>query len=288
MHNWDDFRYFGAVAETGSFSQAAQSLGVNHSTVSRRIQAMEQLHGVKLFERRQTGYQLTTAGAAIYDLVVSLKQDTHKAARILQGHDARLEGTVNLTMPNDIYVFLLAKPLKEFNDQHPDITFNLMVSKDLKNMANREADLAVRVTPNPPDYLIGSLITQLQHAIYQHRDFIEMKETPIIIWGSEKELPDWALTYCDNPKIVMRVDDLFAMHQAVKAGLGIARMPCFLPDIINDPQVIKREQRLPRSNFGVWLLHHQDLRNSAKINACRQYLKKVLTDNKALFEGKSV
>lgn len=288
MHNWDDFRYFGAVADTGSYSQAAKLLTVNHSTVSRRIQALEQAHGVKLFERTQSGYQLTDAGLSIYDIVTNIQQETHKASRILQGQDARLEGTINLTMPNDLFMFLLAKPLKEFQQLHPGITLNLMVSKGLRNMANREADLAIRITAKPPEYLIGSQITTLQHGLYRNQA-LEIKDySPIIVWGPEIIMPQWAIDHLVNPKVVLRVDDLYSMHQAVKAGFGIARMPCFVTDVVNDPDVEKMPIFVERSNWGVWVLHHVDLRNSAKISACRNFLKKTLTDNIKLFTGESV
>lgn len=285
MHNWDDFRYFAAVADTGSFSQAAIRLSVNHSTVSRRIHALEQAHGVRLFERTSTGYQLTEAGASIYDIALKLQEEANKASRILQGQDARLEGTINLTMPNDLFMFLMAKPLQRFYQLHPNITFNLLVSKGLRNMANREADLAIRVTATPPDYLIGTKITHLQHGLYVSKSYLQQDTTPIIVWGSEQQIPSWALQHCVNPTIVMKVDDLYAMHQAVKAGFGIARMPCFVPDIVEDPDVIRLPIRVPKSDFAVWVLHHEDLRNSAKINQCRQFIKQTLVENKGYFDG---
>lgn len=285
MHSWDDFRYFAAVADTGSFSQAANLLGVNHSTVSRRIQALEASHGVRLFERTNAGYRLTEAGASIYDITQKLAEEANKASRILQGQDARLEGTINLTMPNDIFMFLMANPLAKFSQLHPNISFNLLLSKGLRNMANREADLAIRVTATPPDYLIGTKIVHLQHGLYANKDLVIKETTPIITWGSEQGVPIWALQHCKNPRVVMKVDDLFGMHQAVKAGLGIARIPCFIADIVKDADVIRMPVRMPPSDFAVWVLHHQDLRRSAKVNQCRSYIKEVLLQHKAYFLG---
>lgn len=285
MHNWDDFRYFRAVAITGSYSKAAKSLFVNHSTVSRRIQALEQAHGVKLFERTQQGYQLTQAGASIYDLVEKLHDDSQKASRVLQGQDARLEGNITLTMPHDIFELFLAKPLNVFYQENSKIKFDLLVSKGLRNMANREADLAVRITASPPDYLIGSEITTLQHGVYQHDSLVEKKITPLVVWSGTHEVPEWATKHFSHPEIVLKVDDLCAMYQAVKAGFGIARMPCFLPDSMNESEVKRLSIPMPRSNWGVWVLSHEDLRNSAKINSCRAFLKETLTKNINYFDG---
>ncbi|WP_232824826.1 LysR family transcriptional regulator [Algibacillus agarilyticus] len=294
MHSWDDFKYFLSVVETGSFSAAAKQLSVNHSTVSRRIQVLESSHGVRLLERTQSGYQMTEAGASIFEIAQDLKNSTLKASRILQGRDARLEGEINLTMPHDIFDYLLVSPLREFGILHPNIQFNMLVSKGLRNMANREADLAVRITANPPDYLIGSRLTTLQHAFYTSDAVSLDKKTPLVVWEGQKELPHWASEHFISPYIALRVDDLASMYRAVKAGFGIARMPCFLPDAINleeqkqsGTQSLKRMNiEIPRSNWGVWLLSHEDLRNSARINACRQFIKKTLVNKIDLFTGK--
>lgn len=285
MHNWDDFRYFLHVVETGSYSQAAKKLKVNHSTVSRRIQALENAHGVKLLERTQVGYKMTEAGLSVFELVQKIEQDNLQASRILSGQDARLEGEINLTMPHELFDFLLAKPLQEFSRIHPDIWFNLQVSKGLRNIANREADLAVRFTNNPPEYLVGTCITTMQHGFYKHQELALNDSTPLVVWERDKTLPWWAEPYLKAPHMVMKVDDLQAMFNAVKAGFGVARMPCFIADVIASPEVERMPIQLPRSDWGVWLLSHVDLRNSARIKACRQYLLETLKTHIPLFAG---
>ncbi|WP_199767899.1 LysR family transcriptional regulator [Ketobacter alkanivorans] len=286
MHNWDDFRYFLAVANCGSFSMAAKALGVNHSTVSRRIQVLEERHGVRLLDRTPTGYQMTEAGASIYDIVQTIQDNELKASRVLLGQDSRLEGNIKLTMPHDLFESCLAAPVKQFCHQHPAIELSLLVSHGLKNLANREADIAVRLTPNPPDYLVGTCITQMQHGIYAHTSQSHLKTTPIIVWGQEPELPEWALTHFHKPFIALRVDDLASMHRAVQAGFGVARMPCFFPDAVQAADVKRLPIELPRSDWGVWLLSHADLRNTARIQRCRQFLTTALTDLIPTFEGK--
>ena len=285
MHNWDDFRYFLKVVETGSFSQAARKLGVNHSTVSRRIQALESSHGVKLLERTQKGYQMTDAGASVFELVQQVEQSHLRASRVLLGQDARLAGEVNLTMPHELFDYILAKPLNEFNRLHPEIHFNLQVSKGLRNIANREADLAVRFTNNPPEYLVGTCITTMQHGFYKRRDLALGETTPLIVWEQDKTLPYWAEPNLQSPEIVMRVDDLNSMYRAVEAGFGVARMPCFMPDIVANDEVERLPISLPRSNWGVWLLNHVDVRHTARIRECRKYLQQTLQDYIPLFGG---
>ena len=286
MNNWDDIRYFLSVARCGNVSSAAKELGVNHSTVSRRIQALEERHGVRLFERLPSGYEMNIAASSIYELALELETKNQQVFRHLFGQDSRLQGEINLTMPHDIFDYCLSDDLAEFKNIQPDILPNLYVTKGVKNLAAREADIAIRLTSKPPEYLIGKKIAHLQHGIYSHTDTDLSKNTPVILWSNETDLPDWALAHYPQAKVVMRVDDLYSMYAAVKTGVGIARMPCYLPDIINNDLV----KRLPivqaLSPWGVWVLSHVDLRNTAKVRCCREFLTERLLQRKSLFEGK--
>lgn len=285
MHNWDDFRYFLAVANHGSFSLAARKLGVNHSTVSRRIQVLEERHGVRLFERTRNGYELTEAGVSIVEIAEQVNEQIMGASRVLLGQDARLEGKIKLTMPHDLFESCMAPHLQRFCMQNPSIKLNLSVTPGLRDLANREADIAVRLTPKPPDYLVGKCITRLQHGLYVRTDIDLSQKTPIILWGGNVEMPEWAEEHLINPYFSLRVDDLASMYAAVNAGFGVARMPCFFPDVINNQDVIRLPIPQARSDWGVWLLSHIDLRNTARINHCKAFLMEVLTDLVPLFAG---
>jgi len=286
MHSWDDFRFFLAVADAGSFSQAAKRLKVNHSTVSRRIQVLEEKHHVRLFDRTLKGYELTSAGASIYDIADEMRSAQQKASRILMGQDSRLAGRIGLTMPHDIFHFFLAKPLRVYSEQNPAITIDLEVSKGLRDLANREADMAIRISPSPPDYLIGKCVAHLQHGIYARSSAHNAHtQTNLIVWSHEKEIPQWAIQHCINPKIVLRVDDLLSMYRAVQEGFGCARMPCFLPDKIADTNVYRRPIDLPRSDWGIWLLLHPDLRNTTRIQHCKNFLMQHLERMKPFIQG---
>lgn len=290
MHNWDDFQYFLAVADQGSFSGAAKRLGVNHSTVSRRIQMLEQEHGVRLLERTQSGYEMTDAGAAIYDIAAEIRTANQRISRVLMGQDARLAGKISLTMPHEIFQHFMAEPLQRYCAENPAITIDLQVSRGVRNLANREADMAIRLSPSPPDYLIANHIEYMQHGLYANQDnadkFANASEpTRIIVWANQQEVPQWALTHCHNPEIVLRVDDLYSMYNAVKLGYGLARMPCFLPDKIADPTVQRLPAPWPRSDWGIWLLHHPDLRKTARIQHCKRFLQEEMQSIKPFMRG---
>lgn len=285
MHSWDDFRYFYAVASHGSFSVAARQLGVNHSTVARRIQVLEERHGVRLFERTRSGYALTEAGASIYDIIEDVHNNTLRASRVMLGQDARLEGSIKLTMPHDLFEACMVEPLKTFCDAYPAIELKLSVTAGLRDLANREADIAVRLTPKPPDYLVGKCITQIQHGLYMRHDLNLDGETPIVIWGGDTHMPSWATETFQQARIALQVDDLASMHAAVRAGYGVARMPCFFADSLQDPQVVRLRVDQPLSDWGVWVLSHVDLRNTARINHCKAFLSEALTELIPLFRG---
>ena len=285
MTNWDDIRYFLAVVRYGNLSTAAKELGVNHSTVSRRIQAFEERHGIRLFERSPNGYEMNAAASSIYELALELEEKNHQVYRQLFGQDSRLQGEINLTMPHDIFNYILSSDLAEFKKLQPDILPNLYVAKGVKNLAAREADVAIRLTAEPPDYLIGKKVATLGHAIYAHADIDLSKQVSIITWSNESDLPPWAKEHYPQAKITMRVDDLYSMYAAVKTGVGIARMPCYLPDVLGDVSVNKLPINLPTSQWGVWVLSHVDLRNTAKVRCLREFITKRLLQRKSLFEG---
>ena len=285
MNSWDDIKFFLAIAHAGSISAAARALKVNHSTVSRRIRAFEQEQGVRLFEATQRGYELTEAARGVLHVAESIATQSDTLFRSLQGKDQELRGNIYLTMPREIFDFFLADPLKSFIESNPEIHINLAVSKGVRNLANREADMAIRFTPSPPEYLIGKNITPLHHGIYGTRERLNAEQTPVIDWINETGLPSWTEKF-KNPYIATRVDDLFSMYTAVKLGIGIARMPCFLPDKLKETEIYRKDIALPKSTWGVWILNHIDLRDTARIKALKAHLSSALTSEIPVFEGR--
>lgn len=298
MNNWDDIRYFLAVARKGSVSSAAKALGVNHSTVSRRIQAFEEKHGVRLFDRQRDGYAMTAAADAIYEQALDMETLSLSVSRTLLGQDQRLEGVINLTMSHDIYECLLAEPLYRFRAKYPGIKINMKVTDTLLNMVNREADLSVRKTNAPPEMLVGKKVCRYQHGIYASAEFDVDKlndpdyTVPIIVWEDQVETPKWAKELFPNSEIVMWVDDLGSMYSAVRAGMGVARIACYYPELLvssGREQFANKIQLLPYAqeptDWGVWILHHTDLRKTARIQTLRQFLINELEEYRALFEA---
>ncbi len=292
MSNWDDIRYFLAVARQGSVSGAAKQLKVNHSTVSRRIAGLEQSHGVQLFNRVRDGYEMSAAAFGIYEQAQAIEKQNLQISRTLFGEDSRLKGAINLTMPHDIFEYCLSDELSLFQKEHPAIQLNLAVTKGVRNLASREADIAIRLTPAPPDYLVGRQVAGLQHGIYGVKSevpkLMKGEKVSLVVWSGQVGLPDWAQKHFPGAKVALQVDDLTSMYAAVKAGFGLARMPCYLPDSLKDPNLEKLDISLPRSDWSLWVLNHVDLRKTARVQKLRRFLLEALEGKKALFEGQAI
>jgi DNA-binding transcriptional LysR family regulator len=299
MNNWDDIRFFLTVCREGTASASAKVLAVNHSTVTRRISSLEEKHGVQLFKRQREGFEMTEAAYAVYEQAQSIELQSQQISRTLFGQNTELAGPINLTMPHDIFEHCLADDLAEFCRLHPSIELNLMVTKGLRNLASLEADIAVRLTANPPEYLIGQPAVGLQHAVYAPQHWDADQPTGLVVWGNETGIPDWAEIVLEervvDAYIALRVDDLTSMYAAVKAGFGIARMPCYMPDSLaksrdakssDDLHVKRLDIQLQRSSWSVWVLNHVDLRKTVRVQKCRQFLMQALERKRDIFEGR--
>lgn len=287
MIDWDDVRFFLAVARQGNVTSAADKMGVNHSTVSRRISGMEQKHGARLFDRLPSGYAMTPAAENILPLAKEIEQKQLELERRLIGKDARLQGELTVTIPHDLANYCILPGLPKWQQQYPDIDVKVVVSPELLNMSTRDADLAIRLTPSPPDYLIGKQICPLAHGIYANRSYARRKKTKpqLILWNHETRLPVWAKEHFPDGEVTLRVDDLSTMYAAVKAGIGIARMPCFLPDIKKDKSIARYPLTILASTWSVWVLSHVDLKETARIKVFKSFLISQLQQQKELISG---
>lgn len=152
MHriDWDDLRYVLAVAEHGSVAAGARALGVNHTTVLRRINALEAAQAVRLFERLPTGYALTAGGEELLAAARQMGEVVTALERRLAGQDLRLEGSLRATTIDTLMVSVLPTILAAFRAAHPGVQIEISVSNTIANLTKRDADVAIRPTDDPP------------------------------------------------------------------------------------------------------------------------------------------
>jgi DNA-binding transcriptional LysR family regulator len=285
---WDDLRLVLAIFRAGTLSGAARALGVTHSTVFRRLGAIERQIGVRLFDRFRDGYAATPAGESAASLAARFEGEVLALERSLSGQDLRPSGMVRIATADTVSTLLMPH-LAALRRAHPDILIELTLSNAMANLTRRDADIAVRPTPEPPETLVGRRLCDIAHAVYSADPARgDPAAEPWI--GLDEALRAtvigrWLRQAVPAERVVCRVDALPALRDAARAGLGLALLPCYVGDVTPglcraDPAV----QAEPRS--ALWLLTHDDLKRSPRIRAVMDFLAPALLSERDLLEGR--
>jgi len=289
--NWDELRIFLAVARAGSLSGAARSLGVNHSTVFRRIGAFEERLGVRLFERVPSGYLLTPAGEEMQEAALRVEEEVAAIGRRVRGQDLRLSGSLRITTIDMLALWLLPRHLTRFRQDYPGIELEVSVSNAALNLTKREADIALRIGNTPPESLVGRRVGRLVFAVYAARDYRALHQESELRhhdWiGFDSEHAALARRFAEFlPEVqpAYRVNSVAAAVAAATVGIGLAPLPCAIAD---REQGLERICDLPASfTLDLWLLTHEDLRHTARIRAFMDFVAEVLSGEADLLEGR--
>lgn len=278
--NWDSLKIFLAVARSASLSGAASQLGVNHSTVFRRLHAFEEELGGRLFERLNNRYELTSVGHEVLGLAEGIENSFDAIDRYIVGKDFQPKGSVKITAPHNIAYHYLPRYLTAFKQRYPDIVVELLVSNQEFNMNNRQADIAVRATPMPPEHLVGRKVSEIGWSVFGSREYADRQGFPrtfeelgqhslIGATGAMRNLPAFALLekHFSN-QVVTRCDELVAMSHFAELGQGLT----FLPDDQLRPNLEKILTLEAVKPSHLWLLTHPDLRNVERIKLVMQHL----------------
>jgi DNA-binding transcriptional LysR family regulator len=281
--NWDDLRFFLALNRHKTATQAGLVLGVNHTTIARRAKALEYSLDSQLFQRSQGGYELTQAGENLYQYALGIEDLVQSIDRDIFGRDSQLSGPLKITIAHDVAERLVLSHLKDFHDIYPLIKLELMTTTGLVNMATREADIALRLTPKPPEYLVGKEVARLQHGIYTSSFYwSENRKRPsVILYNTDSA--EWVKVHFPNAKISMRVDDVGTMCHAVANNMGLARLPCYVGD--TDSRLRRLDIKLDKSTWGIWVLNHVDLRKTVRVRVAREFLINIIEQQLPLIKG---
>jgi DNA-binding transcriptional LysR family regulator len=293
MKNWDDIRYFLAVARGGSVRAAADALDVNHSTVIRRIGQLEKLLGSKVFEKLPSGYRLTPAGAEIVELAEQMEAKSDQLETRIFGRDQGLSGKLRVTLAPALAAGLLMPDFAAFCASHPEIELEVAASQEPVNLVKREADVALRLvyeTSSPPPHLNGSRLQDLHGAVYAARTLLEesgahpVRPLKWLLWAGDWPPPAEAnVEALRMAPVPTRFSDTLLQAAAVRAGMGIGALPCFIGD--TDPALV----RVPGSGqwrFGtLWLLTHGEARRTGRVKLFSEFLKRRLSRHAAVLAG---
>lgn len=294
--DWDDVRHFLALARTGSVRAAGSTLGVSHSTVARRVEALETRLGAKLFDRHRDGYLLTDAGNEMVLGAERVEREMAALERGLVGQDARLEGFVRVTCTDPFIARILMRALAGLCELHSGIELELDANAKYLDLSKREADVAVRAflsSASPPEHLIGRRlvpITLCSYVATEHAALLDPERgARSIRWlGSNvNKIAEQLIASSSYPELPIwgTFDSMEVMIEAALAGLGIVMLPTYVGEA--EPGL----QRLPKPDLrhvaDFWLLGHSDLRDNARLRAARECITEALTERAALFRGET-
>jgi DNA-binding transcriptional LysR family regulator len=295
MIDWDDVRYFLAVARGGSVRAAAGRLGVNHSTVLRRIAQLEERLGARMFEKLPSGYRLTAAGEEVLELANQMEASSHQLETRVFGRDQSVRGLLRVTLTPPLATHLLMPDFADFARLHPDIEMEILSSGELANLTKREADVAIRVVYDRktlPLNLHGVKGPELFGAVYISRDrlatwragapdpirWIVISRHGIPEWASEGEIRTEGAPF--------RITDAEAQIGAVRQGLGMTALPCFIGDA--DPLLARVPGADLHMHGTLWLLTQGETRKTKRVRLFTEFVSRRLAAYAPLLAGLSV
>ena len=289
---WSDLSVILAVCRAGSLSGAARILGHNHSTVFRKINAIEEKTKVRFFERLPDGYAMTDAGRTAMRFAERIEGEFHALGREVLGQDMRLQGKIRVTAPEGFGLRVGPQLFAEFVRQNPDVVIDFLGLGAAVDLNRREADVAIRATSKPPDTSLGRRVCNFRFAVYATPEYARQhKGTPIaeqrccLIQGTHEWLVPlvWKKPAQGEAQIIYSSPSAFAVLNAAAESMGCTFMPCYLGD--SDDRLVRLCDPIEPLTLELWLLTHPDLRHTARVKAMMSFLHEALSKNEDLFMG---
>jgi DNA-binding transcriptional LysR family regulator len=293
MIDWDDVRYFLAVARGGSVRAAAERLKVNHSTVLRRIAQLEERLGAHVFEKLPSGYRLTDAGHEVLEFAEQMEASSNRLETRVFGRDQSVRGLLRVTLPPTLATHLLMPDLADFARLHPDVEMEILSFGEPLNLTNREADVAIRVVYDrnalPPN-LHGLKGPELFGGVYMSRELVAASRAGApdrIRWiVIDNYDPDWARkSEVRSAEVPFRITDSEAQIAAVRQGLGMTVLPCFVGDA--DPLLVRVPGTDLHRHGTLWLLTQGETRKTKRVRLFTEFVSRRLAAYAPLLAGLS-
>lgn len=296
--NWNDLRAFLAVARTGRLTAASARVGADHTTVARRIAALEAGIGARLFDRSPAGYALTAHGERLMPTAEKIESLTLLAASEVGEADQALTGTVRIGAPEGFGSYVIAPLMARLADRHPGLDIQLVAIPGVLSLSKREADIAVTLSAPREGRLVARKLTDYGLSLYASPAYLDARppirtradmggQRFVGYIGDLLYTPE--LDYMSAPDVDIRVglqsSNLIAQLQATLAGAGL----CVLPDFIaaRDPGLRRVLPELVHLDRSLWLVVHADLRSLARIKAVTAIITGAVKADRRLFAGET-
>lgn len=288
--SWDDLRFVLTLARAHSLSQAARELGVDQSTVGRRVTAFERASGSRIFSRTGRTWALTAAGEAVQAHLEEIERRSLAVGRQLEGRDARVEGVVRLATSESFASWFLAARLGPLRARHPALRLELLTGNRFVDLDRREADLSLRFSRPSQPHLVTRHVGKGAWAVYASAGYRKRHAAPPHdVIGFDDELKGtlgwrWLREHTELGPVVLATNSMMAHAAAVAAGLGVGPLPCLWGD---------RQPGWRRLDGGVighhdiFLTVHPDVRHSARVRIVMEDIAALLRADAALVEGRT-
>lgn len=290
--NWDEFRLVKAIAQARSLVGAADALGLNHSTIFRRLAAIETAVGARLFERSRAGYQATAAGEEMVELAGRMGESITEFERRVAGRDVKPTGELRVTTVDTFAMHLLPPILGRFLRINPAVQIEMVLAQQFLNLSRRDADVAIRATSKPPETLVGRRICPIRWGVYATQELIDewgkhlVDRAPWVAFVEPFSPPHarkWVETHIAPRRQIFRENSVMGMAAAAAGGIGAALLPCFLGE--RTTGLARAGAPLPELDIDLWILTHADLRYSARVRAFMDYVGNELAKLRPLIEN---
>lgn len=270
--DWDDLRYVLALGRHGTLSAAGEALGVVRTTVGRRVRALEDTLGVRLFDSTTDKFIPTVEGQELLELATRVEEEILVVRGRLLGRDAELVGRLRVSTLGFVYQGFL-EVFSSFSERFPKINMTVLTTEREVSLLRREADVVIRLCLKPPDRLVGRRLGVMEFAPYASRALVArvgegaaLSRYPWIHGderGDGRWLDDWLATHAPGAPISLRTDDYFTLRASVSAGLGVHFLPCF--DAAQDPGLVRVGPKLVDEARPLWLLTLPELRSNRRV-----------------------
>jgi DNA-binding transcriptional LysR family regulator len=296
MFDWNDLRYFLAVARQGSTLSAAKVLGVSQPTVQRRLAALEDRIDRKLVEPHPTGYRLTELGKALFPHAEDVERSIASFQRQLAAGEKELSGPLRVTCPEGMASRILAPLIESFRAKYPELRVDLIMTDRRLDLAKGEAEVAVRMHEPGDESLIARKIADAPWAIYASRSYLGRHGRPqrredlarhaIIEFSGEmadNRASRWLRSVAPRATIAARGNSMLGVLAAVKSGAGLAPLPMLLGGPEDDLEPVLAP--VPELDSKIYLVMHPDLRRAARVRAFCDFVVAEITRFRPLLMG---
>ncbi|RFB94131.1 transcriptional regulator [Rhizobium leguminosarum bv. trifolii] len=293
--DWNDLKFFLAVAESRSLSAASRRLGVSTSTVSRRITALEQALGLSLFRHHFDGYELTEAGLNLQMPAEQAEASLKAFERSAREGNDHLSGVVRIDAPELLGQQILLPNLAGFMQDHPGIRLDIRSSVRPVQLATQQSDIVIRIVPPERGSYRMRSVGKVAFGLYADRNYLKAHGTPssdrdlhshrVIGWNDELRylsMAVWLDELFPDLRPAMRLGSFTAQLTAVESGLGIAVLPCFAARRTGLVPVL---EGIPRLTLDLWLLVQDQAGRTPRVQTVKEHLVKILIENADQLEG---